>query len=105
MIKTFDSIPSLMMCEHRSALFGAPIPTIMEVNKSSNITACNLSVGCFIDCDQHSVEVNVEPHLLIVQHFEDSLKNAFYRFSTVFVRVRSKAVGAQSSGDSIGQKA
>ena len=75
----------------------APTPYIMGVNKSSNITASNISVGCFIDCDQHSVEVNVESHLLIVPPFVDSLKHELESILNSDLRLSSNAVGPQKS--------
>ena len=75
----------------------APTPYIMGVNKSSNITASNISVGCFIDCDQNSVDVNVDPHLLIVAPFVDSLKHELEAILNSDLRLSTSAVGLPKS--------
>ncbi len=75
----------------------APTPYIMGINKSSNIPASNLMVACLIDCDQNSVEVNVEPHLLIVPPFVDTLKQELESILNNDLRLSSNAVGPQKS--------
>ncbi|CAG2111874.1 unnamed protein product, partial [Medioppia subpectinata] len=53
----------------------APTPYIMGIRKSPDIPPANqLMVGCLIDCDEHSVELNVEPSLLVMPPFMDTLK-------------------------------
>ena len=75
----------------------APTPYIMGINKSSNITASYISVGCFIDCDQNTVDVNVDPHLLIVPPFVDSLKHELEAILNSDLRLSSRAIGLQKS--------
>lgn len=54
-------------------------------------------VGCLIDCDQNTVDVNVDPHLLIVPPFVDSLKKELEDILNKDLRLSSTAFGHQKS--------
>ena len=55
--------------------------------------ASNISVGCFMDCDQKSVEVNVEPHLSIVPPIVDSRKYELALMAKLSMSQRVKIAG------------